>query len=55
MLNVVDTARSDGFAEGRKKGLAEKQKIARQMKQDGMPITIICKYTSLTAKEIENL
>jgi len=66
VINVVDTARLDGLTEGLEKGkaegldqgraegrLEEKRDMARQLKEDGMPIASICKYTGLTPDEID--
>jgi predicted transposase/invertase (TIGR01784 family) len=56
MINVVDTARMEGHAEGREEGLIEgKRQTAREMKADGMPVQVIAKYTGLSVAEIESL
>ena len=44
------------FLQGEKKGRAESLiETARKMKSDGMDVTLIAKYTGLSAKEIEDL
>ena len=68
IINVIDTARLEGHAEGieagrlegRAEGIeagrqAERFALARQMKQDGVSATRIVQYTGLTAEEIESL
>ncbi len=60
IINVIDTARLEGHAEGRAEGIeagrqAERFALARQMKQDGVSATRIAQYTGLTAEEIESL
>jgi predicted transposase/invertase (TIGR01784 family) len=48
--------RTEGRAEGRAEGIEEnKRDNARKMKEDGMPIELIAKYTGLSATEIESL
>jgi len=49
-----------GIAKGRIEGLAEGElkalrKTAKQMKDDGMPVDVISKYTGLPQKEIKDL
>lgn len=45
-----------GIKEGRKEGRKEEQyNIARQMKNDGVPVNSIIKYTGLAIEEIEQL
>ena len=58
--DAFETARADGWAEGRAEGIGigqknEKMKIARGMKDDGLPAEAIEKYTGLTAEEIAEL
>ena len=50
----------EGIKEGRKKGMekGEQKKqieIARKMREDGISIDIIIKYTGLQSSDIENL
>ena len=52
--------REEGLAEGRAEGLAEgkaeaKEELAKKMKEDGLDIQSISKYTNLTIEEIEKL
>ena len=52
--------REEGRAEGREEGRAEgrndeKLDTARRMKNDGMPVELISKYTGLTVNEIERI
>ena len=56
--------RLEGRAEGREEGLkegheegqqSEKLRAARKMKDDGMSVDLIAKYTGLTIEQIENL
>ena len=50
--NQISYAHECGKAEGEAK---EKLNIARNMKQDGIDIAIIAKYTCLSVEEIEKL
>jgi predicted transposase/invertase (TIGR01784 family) len=58
--NVVDYARQEGMEQGMLKGI-EKGKlekaitIAREMKNDGLPLAQISKFTKLSIEEIEKL
>ena len=48
--------REEGREEGRKEGQqSEKLRAARKMKNDGMSVELIAKYTGLTIEQIENL
>ena len=48
--------REEGLKEGREEGQqSEKLRAARKMKDDGMPVDLIAKYTGLTVEQIENL
>ena len=52
--------REEGREEGRKEGIEEGKKlqslaIARTMKQNNMPISIIAQYTGLSSEEIDTL
>lgn len=48
--------REEGREEGRKEGQqSEKLRAARKMKDDGMSVDLIAKYTGLTIEQIENL
>ena len=59
----LTTSYKKGLAEGEAKARAEEQqkraeerlKMARKMKEDGMSLELIAKYTDLTVKEIETL
>ena len=58
--DVLSTAKLEGLAEGREEGRAEganeeKTGIARKMKEDGMPLEVIQKYTGLLKEQIEAL
>jgi len=60
LKNSLDTARDEGIAKGIEKGIEkgmirEKTKIARGMKNDGVPMEVIMKYTGLSMEEIEML
>ena len=45
-----------GLEQGRAEGeLEAARKLARAMKADGEPVERICKYTGLSAEEIEKL
>ena len=45
-----------GRVEGMEKGRAERNKeVARQMLKEGVDISMICRYTGLTEKEVEAL
>ena len=48
--------REEGLKEGREEGQqSEKLRAARKMKDDGMSVDLIAKYTGLTIEQIENL
>ncbi|MCH5310765.1 MAG: PD-(D/E)XK nuclease family transposase [Prevotella sp.] len=64
----IETAKNEGWLEGRAEGRAEGEakgraegikeerlRSAKTMKEDGLPIDIIVKYTGLSHKEITNL
>lgn len=54
--DVISTAMKEGRAEGRDEGERIKAiEIARSMKNDGMPASVISKYTGLDIEEIECL
>ena len=57
--SVLDTAKNEGIREGLQKGLemvlARQKDIALKMKQDGLDIEMIVKYTKLPKEEIEAL
>lgn len=60
MNNVVTTAEEKGRLEGMEKGMKkgkteEKIAIAKGMKQDGLPLESIAKYTGLSQEEISRL
>ncbi len=50
--NVVDTAKAEGIAEGKKKRDIE---IARELKKNGVAIEVIIQSTGLSQQEIEKL
>ena len=58
-----EEGREEGLAEGeakgrekeRKKNDEERRESARKMKADGMPVTLIAKYTGISEKEISEL
>ncbi len=59
-IAVMEGQYLEGHAEGRTEGRAEGRAEAnwdnaRKMKEDGMPIELIAKYTGLSATEIESL
>ena len=59
-IAVMEGQYLEGHAEGRTEGRAEGRaeancENARKMKEDGMPIELIAKYTGLSATEIESL
>jgi predicted transposase/invertase (TIGR01784 family) len=52
--------RKEGLVEGRKEGLVEGRKegairIAQNMKQEGLPVSLITKMTGLSEEEINKL
>ena len=61
--SVLDTAKNEGIREGIEQGLqkglemvlARQKDIALKMKQDGLDIEMIVKYTKLPKEEIEAL
>ena len=44
-----------GRAEGIEKAFEEKTSAARKMKEDGLPVETICKYTGLTLEQVTEL
>jgi predicted transposase/invertase (TIGR01784 family) len=50
--NILDYAKEEGLEEG---ALAREREIALQMKQDGVNIDKIVKYTKLSERQIEEL
>ena len=52
MYNILETAKEEGFAEGKAKGKAE---IARKMLAAGMPAEQITEFTGLTAEQLAAL
>ena len=55
-IAVMEGQYLEGHAEGRTEGIEEnKRDNARKMKEDGMPIELIAKYTGLSATEIDSL
>ena len=60
MCTALEELRRDGIKEGMEKGMekGEQKKqieIARKMREDGISIDIIIKYTGLQSSDIENL
>ncbi len=60
LKNSLETAREEGGEEGIEEGLKEGEKkkqleIARGMKNDGLPIDVIMKYTGLGKDEIDGI
>ena len=58
--NVLNTAKEEGRKEGREEGIEEGEKrksmeMALRMREDGMPLEVIAKYTGLSVEEIQNL
>ena len=59
-LNALAGAEQKGWVKGREEGREEGEhlkalKMARQMKEDGMPADVIIKYTGLTKDELQQL
>ena len=53
---LINTYRDEGYDKGLEKGtLQEKQKIAREMLNEELPISVISKCTKLSKEEIEAL
>ena len=50
--NVLNTAKEEGRKEGRKEGI---ETMALRMRDDGMSLEVIAKYTGLSVEEIQNL
>ena len=50
--NVLNTAKEEGRKEGRKEGI---ETMALRMRDDGMSLEVIAKYTGLSIEEIRNL
>ena len=48
--NVLNTAKEEGRKEGRKEGI---ETMALRMRDDGMPLEVIAKYTGLSVEEIQ--
>lgn len=56
IVNAINTAKKDSFAEGKAEGRAEgKLETARMMLADGEPIDKIIRYTGLSEEDIEKL
>ena len=54
--NVLDTAKEEGRKEGIEEGEKRKSmEMALRMRDDGMPLEVIAKYTGLSVEEIRNL
>ena len=54
--STAELAEKRGLAKGRAEGLAEgRAEVAREMLADGMPTEMVCKYTGLSADEVEAL
>ena len=63
-MDVLNTAKMEGLAEGLAEGRAEGRaegsseralEIAKGMMMDGLPVSVIAKYTGLSSEEIERL
>ena len=55
-MDVLNTAKMEGLAEGRAEGSSERAlEIAKGMMMDGLPVSVIAKYTGLSSEEIERL
>ena len=59
-MDVLNTAKMEGLAEGLAEGRAEGSseralEIAKGMMMDGLPVSVIAKYTGLSSEEIERL
>ena len=64
ILNALNTARKQSFAEGKEEGRAEGREegarekalaMARQMKEDGIPADTIARYTGISKDELKEL
>ena len=56
LQELMDRNYERGLEQGRAEGeLEAARKLARAMKADGEPVERICKYTGLSAEEIEKL
>ena len=60
VINAINTAKKDGYAEGYAKGLAEgikrrKVEIARQMLQRGMEADEVAEVMDMTIQEIKEM
>ena len=54
--NVLNTAKEEGRKEGIEEGEKRKSmEMALRMRDDGMPLEVIAKYTGLSVEEIQNL
>ena len=54
--NVLNTAKEEGRKEGIEEGEKRKSmEMALRMRDDGMPLEVIAKYTGLSVEEIRNL
>ena len=54
--NGIEIGEKNGLAKGKKVGKKEeKLAVDKKMKEDGLTVDIIMKYTDLTKEEIENL
>lgn len=60
VINAINTAKKDGYAEGYAKGLAEgikrrKVEIARKMLQRGMAVDDVAEVMDMTIQEIKEM
>ena len=60
IINAINTAKKDGYAEGYAKGLAEgikrrKVEIARKMLQRGMAVDDVAEVMDMTIQEIKEM
>ncbi|MBQ4445560.1 MAG: hypothetical protein II910_04840, partial [Prevotella sp.] len=59
-LAVMEGQKQEGFREGMEKGIEKgmekgKAEIARNLKNDGIPLDVIARNTGLSIEEIEKL
>lgn len=60
IINAINTAKKDSFAEGRAEGIAEgikfrKVEIARKMLQRGMAVDEVAEVVDMTIQEIKEM
>jgi predicted transposase/invertase (TIGR01784 family) len=53
---ITQTIKKEGVIEGKKEGVIEgKKETAKKMKEEGLSVTLIAKYTGLSESEIKQL